>query len=252
MRHANAASLLGDEAAFRSAITRARRELDRDTRADDPEWIQFVDETEITGHEAMGVLNHGKPGRGETLYRTVLDGNLTRLNRTFYGALLSGALLQQHAREHAIAEGMSVLPALADGVTSVRRLNELRPLRAVDGLHTEERAAFCEQFDAVARSLASLWLPWAILRPRACRSAALTGLLLAASATRFCTFITTPMRQPSNPATLSRRRKHSSSASTPIPLVIGSTSLSPILATSRPGRPGAGRYARQTADGGPG
>ena len=55
MRHANATSLLGDEAAFRSAITRARRELDRGTRADDPEWIQFVDETEITGHEAMGV-----------------------------------------------------------------------------------------------------------------------------------------------------------------------------------------------------
>ena len=155
MRHANAASLLGDEAAFRSAITRARRELDRGTRADDPEWIQFVDETEITGLEAMGVLNLGKPGRGETLYRTVLDGNLTRRNRTYYGALLSGALLQQHAREHAIAEGMSVLPALADGVTSVRTLNELRPLRAVDGPHTEERAAFCEQFDAVARSMAS-------------------------------------------------------------------------------------------------
>ena len=155
MRHANAASLLGDEAAFRSAITRARRELDRGVRADDPEWIQFVDETEITGHEAMGVLNLGKPGRGETLYRTVLDSNLTRRNRTYYGALLSGALLKQHAREHAIAEGMSVLPALADGVTSVRTLNELRPLRAVDGPHTEERAAFCAQFDAVARSMAS-------------------------------------------------------------------------------------------------
>jgi hypothetical protein len=132
-----------------------RRELDRGTRADDPEWIQFVDETEITGHEAMGVLNLGKPGRGETLYRTVLGSNLTRRNRIYYGALLSGALLKQDARDHAIAEGMSILPALADGVTSVRTLNELRPLRAVDGPQTEERAAFCEQFDAVARSLAS-------------------------------------------------------------------------------------------------
>ena len=64
-------------------------------------------------------------------------------------------MLKQDARDHAIAEGMSILPALADGVTSVRTLNELRPLRAVDGPQTEERAAFCEQFDAVARSLAS-------------------------------------------------------------------------------------------------
>lgn len=138
----------------RSDFTRSRAMLAR-ILADDPEWIQFVDETEITGHEAMGVLNLGKPGRGETLYRTVLDGNLTRRNRTYYGALLSGALLKQDAREHSITEGMSVLPALADGVTSVRTLNELRPLRAVDGPHTEERAAFCEQFDAVARSMAS-------------------------------------------------------------------------------------------------
>ena len=38
---------------------------------------------------------------------------------------------------------------------SVRTRNELRPLRPVDGPHTEERAAFCAQFDAVARSMAS-------------------------------------------------------------------------------------------------
>ena len=68
---------------------------------------QFVDETEITGHEAMGVLNLGKPSRGEALYRTVLDNKLTRRNRTYYGALLSDALLKQGAREHAIAEGMN-------------------------------------------------------------------------------------------------------------------------------------------------
>jgi hypothetical protein len=142
MRQANAASLLGDEAAFRSAISRARREAERGPRPDDPKWIGFVDETEITGHEAMGVLNLRKPARGETLYRTVLDHNLSRRNRTYYGALLSGALLKQDAPEHAIAAGMNVLPVLADGVTSVRALDELRPLRTAGGPPTDERAAF--------------------------------------------------------------------------------------------------------------
>ena len=53
LRHASAASLLGDKAAFQAAIIQARRELDRGPRdSDPPEWLRFVDETEITGVEA--------------------------------------------------------------------------------------------------------------------------------------------------------------------------------------------------------
>ena len=60
LRHASAASLLGDKAAFQAAISQARRELDRGPRdGDPPEWLRFVDETEITGVEARGWLNLG-------------------------------------------------------------------------------------------------------------------------------------------------------------------------------------------------
>ena len=60
LRHASAASLLGDRTAFQAAILQARRELERGPRdGDPPEWLRFVDETEITGVEARGWLNLG-------------------------------------------------------------------------------------------------------------------------------------------------------------------------------------------------
>ena len=58
LRHAGAAFLLGDKAAFQAAIVQARRELDRGPRdGDPPEWLRFVDETVINGIEARGWLN---------------------------------------------------------------------------------------------------------------------------------------------------------------------------------------------------
>jgi hypothetical protein len=62
LRHASAASLLGDNAAFQAAIARARSELDRGPRdGKPPEWLRFVDHAEITGVEARGWLNLGNP-----------------------------------------------------------------------------------------------------------------------------------------------------------------------------------------------
>ena len=54
LRRAYAASVLGDGAAFRAAITRAHRELDRGPADADPEWVQFVTPAEISGAEAGG------------------------------------------------------------------------------------------------------------------------------------------------------------------------------------------------------
>ena len=68
LRHASAASLLGDKAAFQPAIIQARPELDRGPRnGDPPEWLRFVDDTEITGAEAMGWLNLGDAHRSVRL-----------------------------------------------------------------------------------------------------------------------------------------------------------------------------------------
>ena len=155
LRHASAASLLGDKAAFQAAIAQARRELDRGPRdGDPPEWLRFVDETEITGVEARGWLNLGDAHRSARLYRQVLAAGLSTRNRASYGAGLADALLKQGARQDAVAAAMDVLPALEGGVTSMRCLNRLRLVRQAAG-NTAGAQEFCERFDAVEQALAA-------------------------------------------------------------------------------------------------
>jgi hypothetical protein len=153
LRQANAASLLGDEATFRSSIARARRELDRGPHDNDPEWILFVTDAEITGHEATGRTNLGAPAKAVNLYRAVLDDPVVSTrNRACYGALLAGTLVRMGDHSRAIDQGLSVLPAFRGGVTSIRALNELSSIRSLSGSRTEE---FRVRFDAVRASLAA-------------------------------------------------------------------------------------------------
>jgi transcriptional regulator with XRE-family HTH domain len=155
LRHASAASLLGDKAAFGTAITRSRRELDRAPRDNNPpEWLRFVGETEITGVEARGHLNLGDASRSVLLYRRVLDGELSPRNRVSYGAGLADALLKQGARREAVTAALDVLPALEGGVTSIRCLNRLRLVRLAAGTTTGAEE-FCERFDVVERAVAA-------------------------------------------------------------------------------------------------
>jgi len=154
LRHASAASLLGDKAAFQAAIVHARRELDRGPRdGDPPEWLRFVDDTEITGVEARGYLDLGDAHRSARLYRQVLTAGLSTRNRASNGAGLADALLRQGARQDAVAAAADVLPALEGGVTSMRCLNRLRIIRQVAG-DTAGAQEFCERFDAVEQALA--------------------------------------------------------------------------------------------------
>src|SRR5260370_1126605 len=121
------ASLLGEKTACQSGITQARRELDRGPQdAKPPEWLQFVDHAEVTGVEARGWLNLGDAGRSAVLYRKVLASRVSPRNRASYGAGLADALLKQGARQEAVVAAMDVLPALAEGGTSVRCLTRLR------------------------------------------------------------------------------------------------------------------------------
>jgi transcriptional regulator with XRE-family HTH domain len=155
LRHASAASLLGDKTAFQAAIIQARRELDRGPRdGDPPEWLRFVDAAEVTGVEARGWLNLGDAHRSERLYRQVLAAGLSTRNRVSYGAGLADALLKQGSRQDAVAAAMGVLPALEGGVTSTRCLNRLRIVRQAAG-DTAGAREFCERFDAVERTLAA-------------------------------------------------------------------------------------------------
>ncbi|GAA4638636.1 hypothetical protein GCM10023196_097150 [Actinoallomurus vinaceus] len=158
LRQSRAHAALGDENAFRSAITTARHELDRGSHATDPTWTMYISDSEITGYEALGheALSrlHGRtPDKAVDLYRTVLqDPTRTARDHAFYQARLAGSLLDQGDLRQAITEGTTLLPLMSDGqMTSTRSLVELQPLRAA-----AERAAaeeFCERYDAAMRAL---------------------------------------------------------------------------------------------------
>ena len=153
LRHASAASLLGDKAAFQAGIIRARRELDHGRRDEDsPEWLRFVTAAEVTGVEARGYLNLGEASHSVLLYRRVLTADLSPRNRASYGAGLADALLQQGARRDAAAAALDVLPVLEGGVTSIRCLNRLRLVRAAAGT-VAGVDEFRERFDAVEQAL---------------------------------------------------------------------------------------------------
>jgi hypothetical protein len=157
LRHASAASLLGDVAAFQGAISQARHELDRGPRdSDPPEWLRFVGDTEITGVEARGWLNLGDAQRSAGLYRQVLADVPGTRDRACYGAGLAGALLKQGARQDAVAAAAEVLTALEGGVTSMRCLNRLRIIRQA-ARDTAGAQEFCERFDAAERTLTTCY-----------------------------------------------------------------------------------------------
>ena len=152
LQHASAASLLGDKAAFEAAVGQARREMNRRADGDPPQRLRFVSEAEITETEAIGYLNLGEAARSAMLYRQGLASGLSPRHRASYGAGLADALLKQGASQDAITAAMEVLPAIEGGVTSMRCLSRLRPVRQAAG-NTAEAREFCDRFDAIERVL---------------------------------------------------------------------------------------------------
>ncbi|SRR6266566_1855467 len=152
LRRAAAVSVLGDRPAFQTAITDARRELDRGVSDGDPEWVRFVDEFEVKGQEGMGYLNLGAPDMSAALHRQSLEPpDLAVRNRLCAQAQLATALAAEGDMASAVAEGTTALSTFESGVTSGRALNYLRPVRrAAEKIKADE---FCARFDAMERTL---------------------------------------------------------------------------------------------------
>ncbi len=148
--HANAASQLGDVAAFRSAVTRMRREFDRGPGADDPAWVRYAGDVLVTVYEARSRATWGDLDAVVAACRTSLDDTaLSPRNSAGERAQLATALAGGRDIASALSEGMTVLSALEGGVTSVRVLNELRPVRVAAGTSKKADAAqFRSRFDA--------------------------------------------------------------------------------------------------------
>jgi hypothetical protein len=153
LRHASAASLLGDKTGFQAAIVAARRQLERGPRDDNPpEWLRFVGETALIGAEARGWLNLGEARRAVLHYRQILAGALTARERTDYMASLACALLRLGEPGDAVSVAMEVLPALDSEIASVRCLNQLRIVAEATGESAASRE-LRERFETIERAL---------------------------------------------------------------------------------------------------
>jgi hypothetical protein len=155
LRQALAHAQLDDDVAFRSAITTARRELDRGPHDSDSMRTKFVSHSEITGYEAMARAQLGAPAQATRLYHAVLDDTArSPRDQAYYRALLAGTLVQAGDVDQAISHGLTVLPDLGTTLTSVRVLRELRPVREAAG--AAGAAEFCDRFDTAARALSAV------------------------------------------------------------------------------------------------
>lgn len=152
LRHAVAHAQLGDEVAFRSAITTARRELDRGPHETDPPWTRTVSDSEITEFEAIGKTELGAPIQAIRLRQAVLDDTAKApRDQANNRANLASVLVQTGDLDQAIHHGLLILPELGTTLTSSRVLQRLQPVR--DAASAAAAAEFCERFDAAARAL---------------------------------------------------------------------------------------------------
>ncbi|HEU0090200.1 MAG TPA: hypothetical protein VFQ77_21530 [Pseudonocardiaceae bacterium] len=154
LRRALAHAQLNDEAAFRSAITTARRELDRSPHEADTLRTRFVHQSEITGYEALGRAQLGAFDQATRLHEVVLDDTArSPRDQAYYRALLAGALVAAGDPEQAVHNGLTILSELGSPLVSIRTLHELRPVREAAGV--PGATEFRERFDAATRTLRS-------------------------------------------------------------------------------------------------
>lgn len=153
LRRSLAHAQLGDEVAFRSAITTARREVDRGPHETDPTWTKFVRHSEITVYEATAKAQLGASVHAARLYQSALD-DTARSPRDLANcrASLAGTLVQTGDLDQAISHGLMIVPDLGTTLTSGRVLQRLRPVREAAGA-AGAAAEFCDRFDAAARAL---------------------------------------------------------------------------------------------------
>jgi transcriptional regulator with XRE-family HTH domain len=148
-REAIAYAAIGDERGYRSAITRAYRELDGGLSTDDPTWLEFVIPAELRVAEAKGRIYLGDPAGAVRLYEESLAENLSPRNRLNYQAQKAAALALSGDYHAAVNEGLTVLPELEKQVASPRTLSDLQPVRdAAEQIGNEE---FCTRWDAALR-----------------------------------------------------------------------------------------------------
>jgi transcriptional regulator with XRE-family HTH domain len=152
-REAMAHSVVGDSAGFKLAISRAWREMGRESADELPGWLKFVNRSEIAAHEARGLWYLGDPSVAAELYHTSLDSseNLSPRNEASYRSSLATALAASGDFVGAFTEGAAVFPALDAGkIRSMRIIKRLRAVRQLAGQHASG-TDFRDRYDHIVR-----------------------------------------------------------------------------------------------------
>jgi DNA-binding XRE family transcriptional regulator/tetratricopeptide (TPR) repeat protein len=131
-RQAYALAIIGDASRCHVAISKARTEVERLNRDNDPPWLYWVSPAEITAGAGRCLQKLGQPDRAATLLDegiALFDKSFIR-DRTNYLIHLADALAQpspQRDLDAAAEHGMSAID-LAESLDSARGHNRLRDL----------------------------------------------------------------------------------------------------------------------------
>ena len=127
LRLAVASSLTGDARGSETAITNARRIVDRDSEKPAAEWCSFLSHTEIDGLHGTCELTLGRPARAEKLLDAAVRGYSDGYarNRALYRVRLAHARLLQGEPEGAAEAANAALDDMVGEVASSRVSTEM-------------------------------------------------------------------------------------------------------------------------------
>jgi transcriptional regulator with XRE-family HTH domain len=156
MHIAVAAAQQRDAGKFRKQRGQAWRLLEKACDADRPAWLQFFDEHELMGLEALSLMHLGRHAKAAELFGDVVAKQHKFLrNKAGYTAKYATALLHAHKRDEAIAVVYDGLPLFSE-VNSARLANDLGRARAALRPHTETNAEAATCHDMLSGLLQSM------------------------------------------------------------------------------------------------
>jgi hypothetical protein len=155
IRQAQATGLLGDRQGFGRAIATAWREVDQaveyEPLAECPVWLRTVNHNEVRGHEARGYGRTGDLTKAVSLFESAASEGSTSRNAVNTRAWLASTRAAAGDLDGALADGLSVLEHLDNGVSSPRTVKVLEPIRRAT-VNVSAGAEFRDRFDKLAQT----------------------------------------------------------------------------------------------------
>ena len=129
MRVASASAKRKDTGTFNKARRNAWDHMERARQVDQPGvWFRFVDEHELSGLEAMGLMELDRHAEAAELLRGATTNRALLRNGAYYSAVRARALVAAGAPDEAASVVNDMLPAFTE-VTSARVFDELAKVR---------------------------------------------------------------------------------------------------------------------------